>query len=50
MKAFPKEDPEEESPWELVGIRRGTEYHPATDDGSGGVDRFVTSTEWDPPD
>jgi hypothetical protein len=50
MKAFPKEDPEAESPWELVGIRRGLDYHPATDDESGGVERFVTTTEWDPPD
>jgi len=50
MQAFPKEDPEAESPWELVGIRRGTEYHPTTGETTGGVERFVTTTEWDPPD
>jgi hypothetical protein len=50
MKAYPKEDPDEESPWELAGMRRGTEYYPAVGDAQGGVDRFVTTTEWDPPD
>ena len=45
MKAYPKED--DDSPWELVGIRSGTEYHPC-EDATGGVDRFVTSS-LDPP-
>jgi hypothetical protein len=46
MASFQKED-DEESPWDLIGIRSGTEYYPC-EDTSGGVDRFVTST-WDPP-
>jgi hypothetical protein len=50
MKAYPKENPDAESPWELIGLRRGTEYYPSTDDQTGGVDRFVTSTDWVPPD
>ena len=45
MKAYPKED--DESDWELIGIRSGTEYYPC-EDASGGVDRFVTSS-LDPP-
>ena len=47
MASFQKDD-EEESPWDLIGIRSGTEYYPC-EDTSGGVDRFVTST-WDPPE
>jgi hypothetical protein len=48
MKSFQKED--DDSPWELVGIRSGTDYYPC-EDASGGVDRFVTSTDaLDPPD
>ena len=46
MASFQSED--DESDWELVGIRSGTDYYPC-EDASGGVDRFVTST-WDPPD
>lgn len=46
MKAFPKENPEEESPWELVGVRRGTEFHRSDGEATGGVDRFTTSTDW----
>jgi len=48
MASFQRED--DDSPWEVEGIVQGTEYHPVTD-GSGGVDRFVTSTDdLDPPD
>lgn len=46
MASFQSED--EETAWELVGIRSGTEYHPCVG-ATGGVDRFVTSS-WDPPD
>jgi hypothetical protein len=45
MASFQRES--DESPWELVGIRSGTEYHPC-EDATGGVDRFVTSS-LDPP-
>jgi hypothetical protein len=38
----------EESAWELVGIRSGTEYHPC-EDATGGVERFVTSSKDPPP-
>jgi hypothetical protein len=48
MRAYPEEDPDAPSPWELEGIRSGTEYYPATDD-SGGVERFTTSTLGEPP-
>jgi hypothetical protein len=48
MRAYPEEDPDEPSPWELEGIVSGEDYYPATDT-SGGVDRFVTSS-LDPPD
>ena len=48
MRAYPEENPDEPSAWELDGIRSGLDYYPATDD-SGGVDRFVTSS-LDPPD
>jgi hypothetical protein len=48
MRAYPEEDPDAPSPWELDGIQSGTEYYPAIDE-SGGVDRFVTSS-LDPPD
>jgi len=40
-------DDEEETDWELVGIRSGTEYYPC-ESADGGVDRFVTSS-LDPP-
>ena len=46
MAAFPKDD--DDSPWEIVGIRSGSDYYPC-EDASGGVDRFVTSS-LDPPD
>lgn len=47
MASFQSE--EEDSPWEVTGIVQGTEYHPVVED-SGGVDRFVTSTDsLDPP-
>jgi hypothetical protein len=50
MRAYPEEDPDEESAWELDGIRSGTEYYPAIED-SGGVDRFTTNSGgYDPPD
>ena len=41
MAAYPSSDDETE--WELVGVRSGTEYYPAVSSG-GGVDRFETST------
>lgn len=48
MASFQREDGD--SPWEAKGIVQGTDYYPVTDD-SGGVDRFVTSTDsLDPPD
>lgn len=46
MRAYPKEDPDAPSPWALVGVRRGTEYYPTDPGASGGIDRFVTSTDW----
>ena len=49
MRAYPEENPDEPSPWELDGIRSGTEYYRGVES-SGGVDRFTTSTaDWDPP-
>jgi hypothetical protein len=45
MASFQKES--DESPWKLVGIRSGTEWHPC-EDATGGVERFVTSS-LDPP-
>jgi hypothetical protein len=47
MSSFQSEDGD--SPWEIVGIRSGTEYHPVDGEVTGGVERFVTST-LDPPD
>jgi hypothetical protein len=46
MASFQSED--DDSPWELVGIRDGTDYYPA-EDATGGVERFQTSTD-PPPD
>jgi len=48
MAAETSQDDGEESPWQIVGIVSGTEYHEC-EDVSGGVDRFETST-LDPPD
>jgi hypothetical protein len=45
MASFQAED--DGSPWQIVGIRSGTDYY-RCDDVSGGVDRFVTSS-LDPP-
>ena len=36
----------DESPWKMLGIRSGTEWHPC-EDATGGVDRFTTG--YDPP-
>ncbi len=47
MAAEQPDDDEEESHWELIGIRSGTEYYPC-ENADGGVDRFVTSS-LDPP-
>jgi hypothetical protein len=47
MKSYQSED--DDSPWELVGIRSGTDYWPC-EETSGGVDRFVTSSWGPPPD
>ena len=41
-------DEDEQSPWELVGIRSGTDYYPC-EDADGGVERFVTSSVDPPP-
>jgi len=41
------EDDDSASEWSLHGVVRGTEFHRVHDDDTGGVDRFVTST--DPP-
>jgi hypothetical protein len=44
-------DDDTQSPWELAGVERDGEFIPADSRSSGGVDRFVTSTDsLDPPD
>jgi hypothetical protein len=44
MSSFQKEA--DESPWEMLGVRSGTEWYPC-EDATGGVDRFTTG--YDPP-
>jgi hypothetical protein len=48
MASERSDDDDSASEWSLHGIVRGTEFHRIRRDDTGGVDRFVTST--DPPD
>jgi hypothetical protein len=48
MASERSDDDDSASEWSLHGIVRGTEFHRIHRDDTGGVDRFVTST--DPPD